>query len=492
MAFGGGYFKTTYAGDLALVDTRLRRTALAALTVALLLLPRATSPFVLDLITQTALAAIGALALNLLTGLAGQVSLGHAGFIAAGAFTTAVLVERAHLGGRRALRLSAGVRLGGGIRLLSRDRVHRDGHHRRPRLGAGRRARRRVRDAAAVWDRRRGRRAPRARRRRVLPVSAQVRRVRAPDGRVPDLRAAGARRRLAPRAQLGVPLAAALPAAPLRVVTPLLELENLEVVYHHVATAIQGVSLRVPPGSIVALLGTNGAGKTTTLRAISGFLGADDAQIVGGRVMFEGATVTGRPPHELARRGLVLVPERDKVFETLTVQENLRALVPGSWTDRGAPRPPATLEQVFHYFPVLAGRRRQLAGYLSGGERQMLALATALLCRPRVLLVDELSLGLAPRVIESLMALVARLRDELGLAVLLVEQNAGAALAVASYGYVMEPGRIVYDGTVERLLAHEDVREFYLGMGRRAGRRSYTEVKQYQRRRRWFWGSRTS
>ena len=259
--------------------------------------------------------------------------------------------------------------------------------------------------------------------------------------------------------------------------TPVLELENLEVVYHHVATAIQGVSLRVPPGSIVALLGTNGAGKTTTLRAISGFLGAD---------VFRGTPVTGRPPHELARRGLVLVPERDKVFETLTVQENLRALVPGSSADRDATQPPVTLAQVFHYFPALAGRRRQLAGYLSGGERQMLALATALLCRPRVLLVDELSLGLAPLVVESLMALVARLRDELGLAVLLVEQNAGAALAVANYGYVMEHGRIVYDGTVERLLAHEDVREFYLGMGRRAGRRSYTEVKQYQRRRRWF------
>jgi branched-chain amino acid transport system ATP-binding protein len=268
-------------------------------------------------------------------------------------------------------------------------------------------------------------------------------------------------------------------------VTTLLGLENLEVVYHHVATAIQGVSLRVPPGSIVALLGTNGAGKTTTLRAISGFLGADDAQIVGGRVVFEGTAVTGRPPHELARRGLVLVPERDKVFETLTVQENLRALVPGR-ADRGAERPPVTLEQVFHYFPVLAGRRRQLAGYLSGGERQMLALATALLCRPRVLLVDELSLGLAPVVVETLMTLVRRLRDELGLAVLLVEQNAGAALAVADSGYVMEHGRIVFDGTVERLLAHEDVREFYLGVGHRAGRKRYTDVKQYQRRRRWF------
>src|SRR4029450_9087961 len=157
-------------------------------------------------------------------------------------------------------------------------------------------------------------------------------------GGVLALGAAGARRRLAAGAQLGVPLAAALPAAPLRVVTPLLELENLEVVYHHVATAIQGVSLRVPPGSIVALPGTNGAGKTTTLRAISGFLGADNAQIVAGRVVFQGATVTGRPPHELARRGLVLVPERGKVFATLPVQENLRALVAGRRADRAPAR----------------------------------------------------------------------------------------------------------------------------------------------------------
>jgi len=281
-------------------------------------------------------------------------------------------------------------------------------------------------------------------------------------------------------------VAAPVPAVAPRVVTPVLELENLEVVYHHVATAVQGVSLRVPPRTIVALLGTNGAGKPTTLRAISGFLGADDAQIVDGRVVFLGATVTGRPPHELARRGLVLVPERDKVFETLTVQENLRALVPGRHGDAGATRAPVTLGQVFNYFPVLAERRRQLAGYLSGGERQMLALATALLCRPRVLLVDELSLGLAPLVIESLMTLVVRLRDELGLAVLLVEQNAAAALAVANYGYVMEHGRIVYDGPADRLIAHEDVREFYLGVGHRAGRKRYTEVKQYRRRRRWF------
>jgi branched-chain amino acid transport system ATP-binding protein len=174
-----------------------------------------------------------------------------------------------------------------------------------------------------------------------------------------------------------------------------------------------------------------------------------------------------------------LVPERDKVFETLTVGENLDAVVPGR-------RRLVSREQVFHYFPVLAERRRQLAGYLSGGERQMLALATALLCQPQLLLVDELSLGLAPSIVEALMTLVRRLRDELGLAVLLVEQNAAAALGIADAGYVLEHGRIVYNGSVDRLLAHDDIREFYLGVGGGAGRARYTDVKQYRRRRRWF------
>jgi branched-chain amino acid transport system ATP-binding protein len=264
----------------------------------------------------------------------------------------------------------------------------------------------------------------------------------------------------------------------------ILALEQVEVVYAHSITAIQGVTLAVPERGIVALLGTNGAGKTTTLRAISGFLGADDARITRGRVLFRGRPVNGRPPHALARDGLVIVPDREKVFETLSVQENLRALVPGQ--PRGEVAGGVTMEQVFDYFPVLAQRRRQLAGYLSGGERQMLSLATALLCRPAVLLVDEMSFGLAPIVVESLMVLVRRLRDELALSVLLVEQNAAAALAVADYGYVMEHGRIVFDGTRDRLLAHEDVQEFYLGTGDRAERRRYTAVKQYRRRRRWF------
>ena len=271
--------------------------------------------------------------------------------------------------------------------------------------------------------------------------------------------------------------------------TPVLEVENLEVVYHHVATAIQGVSLAVPPRSIVALLGTNGAGKTTTLRAISGFLGADDAQVVGGRVAFLGDTVTGRPPHELARRGLVLVPERDKVFETLTVQENLKALVRGRRAGRDAARPLVTLEQVFHYFPCSP------SALDSSRATSPAASVRCWRSRPRCCAGRWCCWSTSCRSAwrrwssRDLMTLVARLRDELGLAVLLVEQNAGAALAVANYGYVMEHGRIVYDGSADRLLAHEDVREFYLGVGRREGRKRYTEVKQYQRRRRWFWPS---
>ncbi|HEY7678230.1 MAG TPA: ABC transporter ATP-binding protein [Candidatus Methylomirabilis sp.] len=272
----------------------------------------------------------------------------------------------------------------------------------------------------------------------------------------------------------------------------LLEVSKLEVVYHRVAIAVQGVSLRVPRGRIVALLGTNGAGKTTTLRALSGFLGADDAQITDGTVTYLGHTVNGRPPYELVRRGLVLVPERDKVFETLTVEENLLASARRRGGGRGAgwaggtgARRAVAADLVYQYFPVLAQRRRQIAGYLSGGERQMLAIGAALLCQPRVLLVDELSLGLAPLVVQHLMELLQRLRAELEITILLVEQNVAAALEVADHGYVMENGRVVYDGTPARLLAHEDVREFYLGMGREAAR-SYRDVRQYRRRRRWF------
>jgi branched-chain amino acid transport system ATP-binding protein len=250
------------------------------------------------------------------------------------------------------------------------------------------------------------------------------------------------------------------------------------VVYSRVIVAVQGVSLKVPAQSIVALLGTNGAGKSTTVRAISGFLPVDDAEIRKGSIRFAGEPIRGLPPYDVANRGIVLVPERRKVFETLTVRENLRIAHRAGDADG--------LERVFTFFPVLAERREQIAGYLSGGERQMLAIAQALLCGPKLLLVDELSLGLAPRLVKELIGRLRDLREAFKLSILLIEQDAGSALAIADYGYIMEGGRIVYEGSAEKLRAHQDVQEFYLGSGD-AGRTSYRDVKQYRRSRRW-WG----
>jgi len=259
----------------------------------------------------------------------------------------------------------------------------------------------------------------------------------------------------------------------------LLEVRQLEVVYHRVATAIQGVSLDVPAGAIVALVGTNGAGKTTTLRAISGFLPSEDAEITDGEIRLAGRRINGAPPHQLARAGVILVPERDKVFATLSVAENLAFAA-----RRGGA---ITLERVLGYFPLLAERRSVLAGYLSGGEKQMLAIGMALLCRPTVLLVDELSLGLAPIVIKELMGRLQQVCRELQLTVLLVEQNAKAALTIADYGYVMESGRVVFSGQAAELMSHPDVREFYLGGTGQSDAKSYRDIKQYRRKRRW-WG----
>jgi branched-chain amino acid transport system ATP-binding protein len=259
-----------------------------------------------------------------------------------------------------------------------------------------------------------------------------------------------------------------------------LALEKLEVVYGKVITAVQGVTLEVRAGQIVALLGTNGAGKTTTLRAISGFIGLDDAAVTEGRVLHLGEPIQNQPPHRIARRGIALVPERNKIFESLTVAENLEVTHAGAKDQAGA------LERVYGYFPHLAERRARQAGYLSGGERQMLTIGAALMCLPDLLLVDELSLGLAPRLVEELLGRLQAIRADLGITILLVEQNATAALAVADYGYIIEGGRIVLDGDAQRLLGHADVQEFYLGTGGGATRRSYRDVKQYRRSRRWY------
>lgn len=260
----------------------------------------------------------------------------------------------------------------------------------------------------------------------------------------------------------------------------LLEVEKLEVTYHRVVTAVQGVTLRVGKDKIVALLGNNGAGKTTTLRAISGFLGIDDARVTEGSIKFQGTGIENRFPHEMNGMGIVLVPERDKVFENLTVHENLDANFPRRGVNTCQLR-----DVVYAYFPLLARLRDRTAGYLSGGERQMLAIGSALMCGPELLLVDELSLGLAPIVVEELAERLCAIRDEMGMGILLVEQNAQVALEIADYGYIIENGRIVLDGDRERLTTHQDIQEFYLGSGG-AGRRNYRDVKQYRRSRRWY------
>jgi branched-chain amino acid transport system ATP-binding protein len=265
--------------------------------------------------------------------------------------------------------------------------------------------------------------------------------------------------------------------------TPLLSVEKLEVVYHRAITAVQGVSLSARSGQIVALLGTNGAGKTTTLRAISGFLGLDDARVSDGAITFDGRRIENRPPNAVTRLGIALVPEREKVFPNLTVAENLAAVVSHSASAAERQRLEAL---VFQYFPKLADLNSREAGLLSGGERQMLAIAGALVCGPKLLLIDELSLGLAPVVVEDLMRRIVEIRSELGITILLVEQNAAVALEIADYGYVLENGRVVLDGDGARLRNHPDIQEFYLGQIGVGTRRSYRNVKQYRRSRRWY------
>ncbi len=276
---------------------------------------------------------------------------------------------------------------------------------------------------------------------------------------------------------------------------PLLSVNTLEVVFHHSVQVLKGLSLVVPEGRIVALLGSNGAGKTTTLEAIAGLLPLDDGEITDGSIAFRGAPLRGLLPHQIARRGLFLVREGRHVFEDLTVEENLACATYARGPARGAPgagEGPAArrglaqdLEKVFAWFPPLAERRGQKGGYLSGGEQQMLAIGRALVARPSLMLLDEPSLGLSPRLVEEIFQIIRRINREEGTTILLVEQNAHVALEVASHGYIMEGGKVVLDGPVERLRRDQDVQEFYLG--RRGGhRKSYREVKHYKRRKRWL------
>lgn len=260
----------------------------------------------------------------------------------------------------------------------------------------------------------------------------------------------------------------------------MLVVNNIEVVFWGTILVLKGVSLQVAPGSITALIGANGAGKTTTLKAISGLLRLERGEVTRGSIEFEGRRIENRLPEDVARLGIVMVREGRRLFEELTAEENLlvgAALYPAGARDG--------LELVYTYFPRLRERRRVRAGYLSGGEQQMLAIGCALMARPRLLLLDEPSLGLAPIVAHEIFRLIRRLNAEQGITVLLVEQNARMALQLASYGYVMENGKIVLDGPAERLREDADVKEFYLGITK-AGRRRFTDVKSYTRRKRWL------
>ena len=260
----------------------------------------------------------------------------------------------------------------------------------------------------------------------------------------------------------------------------ILSVSGLEVVYNDVILALRGVSLDVPAGSVVAILGANGAGKTTLLRAITGLLGVHRAKITKGTVAVDGQLVTNADPARLVRRGVAQVMEGRRTFAELTVDENLRA---GAFTVRSRAARDDAQQRVMELFPQLASRRRHVAGYLSGGEQQMLAIGRALMQSPRLLLLDEPSLGLAPLIVEQIAGIVRTVNAE-GTSVLLVEQNAAMALSVADHGYVLENGKVVKDGPAARLADDKDIQEFYLGVGE-AGRRSFRDVKSYRRKKRW-------
>lgn len=263
----------------------------------------------------------------------------------------------------------------------------------------------------------------------------------------------------------------------------MLELVNVEVVYHSVALVLQGISVRVPPGSIVALLGPNGAGKTTTLRAITGLLDIHNGRVTKGSVRWNERELLGQRPDDIVRTGIAQVMEGRRILAELTVEDNLRA---GAYARARKERRQVSedLERFYERFPILGERRHKQAGYLSGGEQQMLAIARALMSRPRLLLLDEPSLGLAPKLVTQVAELITEINRD-GVSILLVEQNAAMALSLASHGYVLENGKIVLDGSAEELRADKDIQEFYLGMGH-SGQRSYRQVKLYRRRKRWL------
>jgi branched-chain amino acid transport system ATP-binding protein len=263
----------------------------------------------------------------------------------------------------------------------------------------------------------------------------------------------------------------------------LLSVNNIEVIYDHVILVLKGVSLEVATGGVVALLGANGAGKTTTLKAISNLLRAERGEVTKGSILLEGEAVQALTPNDLVRRGVIQVMEGRHCFEHLTIEENL---LTGAYTRKdGRAAISSDLQMVYDYFPRLGERRGSLAGYTSGGEQQMCAIGRALMARPKMILLDEPSMGLAPQLVEGIFDTVKRLNEQEGVTFLLAEQNTNVALRYATYGYILENGRVVLDGDAASLRENEDVKEFYLGLSS-SGRRSYRDVKHYKRRKRWL------
>jgi branched-chain amino acid transport system ATP-binding protein len=266
--------------------------------------------------------------------------------------------------------------------------------------------------------------------------------------------------------------------------TPLLDVNNIEVVYNDIVQVLRGVSLTVRDGDIVALLGTNGAGKTTTLRAISGLLKPENGHVREGRIQFEGKEITNVLGTEVVKLGAVMVPEGRRIFKHLTVDENIRV---GSVTRKdGAAAVKNDMETMYEFFPRLGRITHRMAGYCSGGEQQMVAIARALMAAPRMLMLDEPSLGLAPLLVKEIFERVAKINKELSTTILVVEQNAKIALEISNYAYIMESGKVVLEGASEELKKNPDVKEFYMGITKTGGRKSFKDVKSYKRRKRWM------
>lgn len=264
---------------------------------------------------------------------------------------------------------------------------------------------------------------------------------------------------------------------------PMLSLNNIEVIYNDVILVLKGLSIQVEAGAIVALLGANGAGKSTTLKAISGLLKPENGAVTDGSIEYEGERIHNRDAAYIVRRGIFQVMEGRRIFEHLTVEENLRA---GGYTVDNSSTLNERMAMVYDYFPRLNERRKGIAGFLSGGEQQMLAIGRSLMAEPRLILLDEPSLGLAPLLVQEIFGIIRRVNEEQGTTILLVEQNASMALSVAHYAYIMESGRVVLAGTPAELKDNADVREFYLGLTDVGQRKSYREVKHYKRRKRWL------